>query len=99
MGLDRTLGCSQCAADLLVGAAANDTVDDQSLAWRQSPETGARAVQFVLQSTCSLMVLESLFNRAKEVVGRYRLGEKVIRTRLDGLHCGGNIGIAREEYD
>ena len=36
-------------SDLLVGFAANDQLEDFPLAWRQSPETGAHAFQFVLQ--------------------------------------------------
>ena len=99
MGLHGTCGTAYRPSDLLVGFAANDQLKNFLLAWRQSTDTGAHAVQFVLQITCSLMMLEGLFNRAKEVVGRYRLGEEVIRTRLDGPYRGGNIGIAREEYD
>ena len=39
------------------------------------------------------------FNCAKKVVGRYGLGQKVIRTRLDGPHRGRDVGMAGEEYD
>ena len=49
MGLDGTFGTAQFAGDLFVWVAANNKVEDFSLAWRQSPETGAHAVQFVLQ--------------------------------------------------
>ena len=45
------------------------------------------------------MVHESLFNRPKEVLGCYRLGQEVIRARLDSLHSGGNVVIASEEND
>ena len=49
MGLDGTFGTAQFAGDLFVWVTANDKVEDFSLAWRLSPETGAHAVQFVLQ--------------------------------------------------
>ena len=49
MGLDSTLGTTQRASDLLVAVAANDKVENLPLAWCQSPETGAHAVQFVPQ--------------------------------------------------
>ena len=84
MGLDGALGRAQRAANLLVGVATNDKIEDLPLTRRQSPETGANDVQFVLQIAQCLVVRESLFNRAKEVIGRYRLGEEVMRTGLDG---------------
>ena len=36
----------------------------------------------------ALVVRKSPFNCAKKIVGRYRLGQEVIRTRLDGPHRG-----------
>ena len=50
MGLDGTLGATQRASDLFVDVAANDKLENFPLAWRQSPDTGAHAVQFALQS-------------------------------------------------
>ena len=43
MGLDGPFGAAERAGDLLVGVAANDKVENLSLAWRQSPEKGAHA--------------------------------------------------------
>ena len=88
MGLDGALGAAQRAGDLLVGVAANDKFEDLPLARRQCPDAGANDVHFVLQIAEGSVVRESLFDRAKEVVGRYRLGQEVMRTRLDGLHRG-----------
>ena len=79
--------------------AANDKLEHFPLAWRQSPDTGAHAVQLVLQIAQCSMVCERLLNRAKEVVGRDRLGQEVIRTGLDSPHRGRDVGIAFEEYD
>jgi hypothetical protein len=45
MSFDGPFGTPYCAGHLLVGVAANDKVEHLSLAWRQSPETGAPEVQ------------------------------------------------------
>ena len=83
----RSVQPSARAICLLV-IAANDKLENFPLARRQSPDTGAHAVQFVLQIAQCSVVRESLFNRAKEVLGCYRLGQEVIRTRLDSPHRG-----------
>ena len=46
-----------------------------------------------------LMVRESLFNGGKEVAGDYRLGQEVIRDRLEGSHRGRDVGMTGKEYN
>ena len=38
-------------------------------------------------------------NCLKKFIRRYRLGQKVLRTRLDGPHRGSNVRITSEEND
>ena len=45
------------------------------------------------------MVRESLFNGGKEVAGDYRLGQEVIRDRLEGSHRGRDVGMTGKEYN
>ena len=99
VGLHRACGTAHRLSDLLVLFASNDKLENFPLAWRQSTHTGAHGVQFVLQTAYGLVVRESLFNRAKEVAGRYRLDQEVIRPCFDSPHRGGNVGVASEEYD
>ena len=90
----------QRAGNLLVGVAANDKFEDFPLAWRQSPETGAHDVHFVLLDRVVFGGVRKPFqSRERGLSDDYWLGQEVIRTRLDGLHGGGNVGIASEEYD
>ena len=49
MGFHGSFGTAYRPSDLLVVIAANDKLENFPLAWRQSPDTGAHAVQFVLQ--------------------------------------------------
>ena len=49
MGFDGPFGTAYRPSDLLVVITADDKLKDFSLAWRQSPDTGTHAVQFVLQ--------------------------------------------------
>jgi hypothetical protein len=50
MGFDGTLGTTQRAGDVLVGVAANDTVENLPLAPRQCCDQSANHVQFALQA-------------------------------------------------
>jgi hypothetical protein len=50
VGLDGALGCAQRTGYMLIGVTENDEVEDLPLTRRQSPEAGAHAVHFVLQT-------------------------------------------------
>jgi hypothetical protein len=45
------------------------------------------------------MMCECPFDGAKELIGRYRLGQNIVGARLDRLYGGRDIGIAREKHD
>ena len=49
MGLYGSFGAAQRPSDLFVDIPANDKLKNFLLPWRQSPDTGAQAVQLVLQ--------------------------------------------------
>lgn len=99
MGLNRTFGPPQRAGDLLVGLAANDKFKDLPLARRQCCDMSANDVQPALQDTSRFVTCEGPFNCAKKVVRCDGFGQKIICTRFNGSHCGGDIGMAGEEYD
>jgi hypothetical protein len=99
MGLDGTFGPAHRAGDLLVSVAANYKVENLPLARRQCCDMSANDVQLALQATSRFVMCKGPFNCTKKVVRRYGLGQKVIRTRLDGPHRGRDVGMAGEEYD
>jgi hypothetical protein len=70
-----------------------------ALARCQRRDMRASDVQFALQAALHFMTCKGLFNCAKKVVRCYGLGQKIIRTRFDGSHRGGDIGMPSEEYD
>jgi len=59
----------------------------------------ANDVQPALKPARRFMTRYSPFNCVKKLVRRYGLGQKILRTRLDGPHRGRNIGIAGEKHD
>ena len=56
-------------------------------------------VQLALQAARHFMMRNRPPNCLKKFFRRYRLSQKIIRTRLDGAHGGSNIRITSEEYD
>src|SRR5882757_6272109 len=84
---------------MLVGAAANDKVENLPLARRQCRDMGANHVELALQATRHFMMRNRSRNCPKKIVRRYGLGQKIIRTRLDGPYRGRNIKVTTEEYD
>src|SRR5712671_6636219 len=84
---------------MLVSAAANDKVENLPLARRQCRDMGANHVELALQATRHFMMRNRSRNCPKKIVRRYGLGQKIIRTRLDGPYRGRNIEVTTEEYD
>src|SRR5882762_6240681 len=84
---------------MLVSAAANDKVENLPLARRQCRDMSANDVQLALQATRHFMMRNRSRNCPKKIVRRYGLGQKIIRTRLDGPYRGRNIEVTTEEYD
>ena len=99
MGLDGTFRAAQTAGGFFVGVAANNKLKHFPLARRQGCDLSADGIQFVLPGAEGAMVRESPFNGRNEVAGGDRLDQKVMRTRLDGLHRGRDVGMAGEKYD
>jgi hypothetical protein len=89
MGLDGTLGCPQREASLLVGVATNETFEYLPLARRQCPGAGTN----VVQTARAMVMSEGPFNGAKQLAGRYRLGQEAVRTCLQGPHDGRSVGM------
>ena len=55
--------------------------------------------QYLLRPTRKLVMYHRLFNRLKQLLGRYRLGQEIRGTRLDRSHGCSNICVARKEHD
>jgi hypothetical protein len=99
MGLDGAFGTAQRVGDLLVGLAANDKVENLPLARRQCRDMSANHIQLALQGSRHFMMGDRHLDRPKQIIRRYRLGQNVSRTRLDGLYRDWDIEIASEEND
>src|SRR5580658_4338834 len=68
MSLDRSLGCAQNVADLLVGLAANDEIKDFAFARRQRRNSRAHRVELVSLATRCQLVRESSPDRGKKIL-------------------------------
>lgn len=98
VSLDGAFGATQRVCDLLVSLAPNDEFKDLPLARRQCRDMSTNRVQLALQGKCHCMMRNRALNRLKKSLRWYRLGQKIIRTRLNGLHGGSDVRITSEEY-
>jgi hypothetical protein len=93
MGLDGAFGPADCVGNLLVGVATNDKQKDFTFARRQCRDMSAYHVQLRLQAARHFMMRNRPLDCPKKIVGSYGLGQKVMRTRLDGPHRGQDVGM------
>jgi hypothetical protein len=84
---------------VLVGVASNDKVKDFPLARRQCRDMSANDIQLGLRGPRQFMMRNRPLDCLKKNIRWYRLGQKVIRTRLDGPYRGRDVEMPSEEYD
>src|SRR4051812_8636054 len=85
--------------DLLVDLAADDEFENLTLTRSERRDLGAHDVQPAPLGACDSMLRQCPLDRAQQLFGRYRLGQKILRSGLDRLDGCPDIGMAGEEDD
>src|SRR5262245_60745337 len=99
VSLDGAFRGSQLLCDLLVDVSVHDTFEDLPLAPRQARQRYAQRIELASHTACGLVMRHRLLDGAQQLFRRDRLGQEILRTRLDGPDAGTNIGVTREEDD
>src|SRR5438309_2290130 len=69
------LGRSQLKSDLLVDLAADDQIENLSLAWRQGRYEPAKGIELAPLMACGLVALHGALDRVDQSLRRSRLGQ------------------------
>ena len=98
VGFDGALGRAQRVADLLVGMTANDKLEDLPLARRQRRKMPADDIEPVPCVARRFMMRDRPLDSTKQLIGRYRLGQNIVGTRLDCPYGCRRIRFLRKRW-
>ena len=99
MHLDGAFRRPQCVSDLLVRLAANQQVENVTLARRELGNERTQDSHPMILRTYLLAMREGTLDRLEQLLLAHRFGQKIFGAGLDRLHARWNIPMAGQKND